>query len=379
MIIRFSKKDGITVMFWLMTLACFFRFKEIAALHLYVFILAFFMYIFFMIRDIKKMRGLDNYIYLFLAVVLGGFFYVLSNNPSDNNLAYHILFFSLPVFYYLVAYEYISYVGKEYFIESIVKLCPVYTVYLIFEAIYRFLNAAEGEGINIYKLNSFATTDSNFLALILLMLWCLIRYIYVKTKDKRLKKYLIIFFIFSILTLSRSVMVTYLVLLYLEFCLKQRKKGNYFIDLANFIIIPGISFYLYHWFIGDSSFRSKLGILRGIAKIANADLLNQLYGYGYGLGETMYTYQYGDYGHLHIALLLGQVGIIGLLLFVFWFIRLFCISRRENWMIIFAFLISGLSLAYMDSSLFYCLAAICAIGKEFRSSEQTKMVIVPKK
>jgi hypothetical protein len=121
---------------------------------------------------------------------------------------------------------------------------------------------------------------------------------------------------------------------------------------------------MYAFFLhNDESFRSKLGILDGMKKINDYNLNNVLCGFGFGKGEYSYSYTESEYGHLHIAVITGQYGILGAILFIIFFFGLLFLTKGKCFYLILAFFISGFSLMSFDSSLFWSLGIISVLCK----------------
>src|SRR5690606_17583947 len=79
----------------------------------------------------------------------------------------------------------------------------------------------------------------------------------------------------------------------------------------------------------DGSFLTKLQILDGLSGFFQQDLDVALFGLGYEVGGYLYSYMSGGYAHIHLAILLGELGLIGTMVyFAYWyFIRVQSGSR----------------------------------------------------
>ena len=354
--------------FFILTIGVLFRFKIIAASHLVLYLIAAFLFVIYMLTKKNLSTNYTNVSYLCAFISIGAMFFVFSENPSENTLLYHVLFFSMPVFYFMVTVDYILYIGKDSFLGIIKDVLPLYVLYLSVEAIMRFLLVFQQgsliESFYIFKVSSFGYSDTNFLALTLLYISCMLRYLYHISGEKKYKQYQHLLVLFQILTLSRSVIITQCLILYLEFCYKRiaKHKDYMFLMMNTIFFLFGI-FFLLSFVANDSSGRSKFAIIEGLKKITQFSLGNRLFGFGYGKGEFIYSYQKGDYGHLHIALLLGEIGIVGTVMYFLWLLRFVRISHRKAFYIIFGFMLTGFSLAFFDSSFYYCIGVIYALEK----------------
>lgn len=363
------------VNFLLLSLICVLRFKFFAASHLFGFL--FFGFCFFTYCLINfRYKFFINFIYsFFLFLSFGALSFFLSGNPSDNGIIYHLLMYSVPVIYVIIATSYLLNLSKDEILFDLEKIGKIIIIYLIIENVVRFLtifiHLRRGEVIKVYvllKTMSFTYSDLNYLGLFTLNMFCLYLYLYQKTKIIIFRKYYLIFFIFGITSISRSVMITELSIFYLMFLYKQFKKGKLLLFVSNILIIPFGILLLYNLLQVDASFRSKLVIFQGMSRLFTKNISNQLWGFGYGKGEFMYSYREGDYGHIHLALFLGQIGIMGVLLTVYWFLKINFLSKNKTLIILYSFLLSGLSLAFYDSSLFYVMSIIYVMEYKLKNN-----------
>jgi hypothetical protein len=213
-------------------------------------------------------------------------------------------------------------------LSNIRRLLPYFILYLLAEAIIRFATGLQAvasgnflEGFYYLKQHTIAYTDANFLALHIQWVMCLLLFLEDYTRNKIWFKYFVILVPLAVLALSRSVVITVGVLLYIRHTIKLLKKKNYLMIVFELMIAALAAMWMYFYFIeNDGSFRSKLGILDGMKKIKGYDIANILFGFGFGKGEFAYSYREEGYGHLHIALLIGQYGILGTALVVIFFI-----------------------------------------------------------
>jgi hypothetical protein len=149
--------------------------------------------------------------------------------------------------------------------------------------------------------------------------------------------------------------------MYLHYLLKKKK---YVLIILEIILAVIIAINLYAFLLNtDGSFRSKFGILDGMKEIHNYNLNNILCGFGFGKGEYSYSYIENGYGHLHIAVIVGQYGILGAIVFITFFSSLLFQTKGKCFYTVMAFIISGFSLMSFDSSLFWSLGIISVLCK----------------
>lgn len=347
---------------------CFFRFKAVSALHLGGFLFTFFVFIIVFMKS-RVTVSYSILCWLISILILGSLSYLLSENPSNLSLVYYLMNYSLPVLYVFITDSIVRNLSFEKIISILKRMLSLVRLYLFIELLVRLFVLSSKylltrDYIGLYfnlKLSSFAYSDCNFLGLFILWIFCLTLYLYNLTKDKTFKKESRYLIFFGFTSMSRSVMLSILVVKYLMFLYRKYKKGHFVFLSANIIAVPFSIMLLYNFLLNDASFRSKIGIMQGLKRIYGYTLNNILFGFGYGVGEYMYSYIKGGYGHLHIALFLGQIGIVGIVFFILWLIRMNIAAKNNCTLIIFAFLLSGLSLSFADSSFFLCMAIIASL------------------
>jgi hypothetical protein len=363
------KKSVVNILFFCSSFLCLIRFVIVASIHAYGFIFFGLTFLLFALNYRYKIKY-SIVMYIPFILVLASMFFAISNNVSENNLPYYITLFSFPFIYYCSTILLISQIGTTLIIQNIRKLILIYIVYLFVEIITRILLAIQtiqsGNILLTFRVfkNSIAYSDTNFLGLHILNIFCLTLFLRSYTNDTLWRKYSIILFFLAMFTLSRSVIITSITILYLIHLYYFLKRKRYILILVEFLVIILLSYNLYSYFLNnDGSFRSKLEILDGMENIYNYSLNNILCGFGFGKGEYAYSYVKGGYGHLHIAMIVGQYGILGVLLFLIFFIYLFFLTNGKCFFLIAAFFISGFSLMFLDSSLFWCLGIISVLSK----------------
>lgn len=359
------KKNCFSYLFSFLFLVCFIRVRFFAASHLVGFVLTFIFSLVLYLKNIKLRINKKDFLYLNITILFGIIFFSVSGNPSGNPLFSYLLFFSEPVFLICIANLVLMNISLDMLFFKLEKLIRLSIIYLFIEVFVRYSHiATERNPILIYillKTETFTFSDCNFLGLLILMLFCLVFYLYSLRKSKKYKRFLIELTVLGFLSFSRSVMLTMISIYFIDFVFKIYKKG-YFLLLYSIVIgMPLLIIILYNLLMNDASFRSKIGIFQGFARIKGYNLSQVLLGFGYGVGEYAYSYRLNGFGHVHLALLMGEIGIIGTFLFVFWLVRMNFISKHKTFIIFFAFWLSGFSLAFLDSSLYLVIAIITDI------------------
>jgi len=366
-----NKYSAINIIFFLTSSLCLFRFVFIPALHAYAFLILGIIYLSLTIN--YEYRLYFNFLIFFpFTLLLSLIFFILSEDNSYNGILYYSVVFNFPFLFYFVTVLLLTPIETDIIISNIKILIKIYILYLFIEVIIRYYASyimiinRDNLIINIYsfKRKSIAFTDTNFLALAIQNIMCLMLFLENYTHNKVWNKYFIILFLFAVLTLSRSVLITILLLLCLKHIINNLIKKKYFIIIVETVILIFILMQLYHSLVNkDGSFMSKLKIFDGMKKITDYPLNNVLFGFGFGKGEYAYSFREGAYGHSHIAILVGQYGIIGTMFFVICTLYLLFSSKGECFYLLMAFIISGFSLMMFDSSFFWVLGIIIVLSK----------------
>ena len=372
---RKMKRIGVFENYFLfLFLICILRFKIFAASHLFGFllILVFFTPLYFMLRQISFFSK-SQIMYFLIYAIIALFSWYFSDNLSQNNIFYYFLFYTLPIFYYSSVQSFLKKITARQILYIFDLVISIFKIYLLIEVVYRYYTSyiamiSEGLISSFYnfKGNSFYS-DTNFLALVIQNFALVCIFLYKKINNKKyLKDYFYLMF-FALLTLSRSVVLTQIMLLLFDFYYSEYKKGHFarFFLLTMFFTVSLV--FVFFLLQQDASFRSKIVIFDGLKKINNFNFENQLFGFGFGKGEFIYSYRKGDYGHLHIALLLGQEGIVGVVMFLTFLFFTLISSKGATLRLVISFLISGFSLAFFDTSFYLCLGIITSVNKKIIS------------
>lgn len=371
--------------FFLLFLLCILRFKIFAASHLFGFliVLALFVPLYFScVRTCFFSKAEIKYFSIYASIAL--FSWYFSNNLSENNIFYYLLFYTLPIFYYSAVQGFLKKITLQQILYIFDLGISIFKIYLLVEVVYRYYTSyiamiSEGLISSFYnfKGNSFYS-DTNFLALVIQNFALVCFFLYKKFNDKKYFRNYVQLMFFALLTLSRSVVLTQTMLLLFDFYYSKFKKGQFsrfFLLTMIFAVSLILVFFLLQ---KDASFRSKIVIFDGLKKINNFNFENQLFGFGFGNGEFIYSYRKGDYGHLHIALLLGQEGIIGVLVFITFLLFSLVSSKGTTLRLVVAFLISGFSLAFFDTSFYLCLGIVTSISKKMVSENSSSYCLSTK-
>jgi hypothetical protein len=130
------------------------------------------------------------------------------------------------------------------------------------------------------------------------------------------------------------------------------------------IVLITVLFVLFLLVKDIGSFSTKIDVMKSFKLFFNIPLSNQLFGFGFINGATVYSYKPGEPAHLHVAFFLGQVGIIGLLLFIGMYYLIYIDSKRQSFFLMLNFLITGFSVINNDPSFFYSCAVITVLSRK---------------
>jgi hypothetical protein len=302
---------------------------------------------------------------------LVGIFYFFSDNKSDSLIYYYALFMT-PVLVYYSTFIIAQNNTTREIINALHFIIKAYIFFLLFDTIFRYLYVLYTfkttgnpiESFYAFKHSPVTAGDTNFLALRILFMVCLMFYLNKITHNKVWNKYSYILILFILFTLSRSAIVTVIFLLFFSHLYKLIKRQHYNLFVFEIFIVVSLTFYVFFFIIyGDSSFRTKLLIFESLKTIPEKNVINVLFGFGIKVGRFVYTYKDEAYGHTHLSLIIGQFGIIGLLLYIIFFCGILYTSKLDMFYIILAFIISGLSLSDFGPNFFWVLGIMSVLNK----------------
>ncbi|PSU50936.1 hypothetical protein C9J12_02925 [Photobacterium frigidiphilum] len=200
-----------------------------------------------------------------------------------------------------------------------------------------------------FKYGSIMFFDSNYVGLNILPIVIL-----ALSNDKYRKLYIIWLSILVAFSLSRSACLG-LLMIYTLYFIKWQRKYTPFVFIIIALLLPFAGYEVYDFFKNDSSFLTKIAIFQSLDLITQVSIFDFLFGFGLEKGPFIYSPNDAAYAHALIPLLLGQIGLVGLLIyFLSWvgmilyfgfpmlvaFITLnFCgISLADPWEVIYFFI-----------------------------------------
>ncbi|MCG9707161.1 hypothetical protein, partial [Photobacterium damselae] len=162
-------------------------------------------------------------------------------------------------------------------------------------------------------------------------------------------------FILIIFTCSRTAILVSIVAILMKMYSGSSDNKKMFIKTLCFIALLCNYFIVVTYLSKDGSGDTKLLIIDSMLnKFPLLDIQTQLFGVGIIDGVHLYSYEIGKYAHNTIALILGQVGAIGLIIYFFPFV-FFMIKYKEMRLFLITLFLFMLSYfpAFNESYFFY--------------------------
>lgn len=238
---------------------------------------------------------------------------------------------------------------------------------LVFESFYRILNPPQ-ERLDFYiesgmediifyayKMNSIMFQDSNFVAMLVLVLFFFSLYLVRSFHSRFLLFYSAVLFFLLLATLSRAAIIASLVFILLiplsNFFYRNRK----FVLLLFLIILPFMFSIAFKMSDFDGSFASKFHIINQTIKfIKDASLVQILFGVGFG--NAVEVLNIGSH-NLFVAFLV-ESGFIGLVLIILLWHQILLKSNYAAGIVMFPFLLAGMSFASLAMPYLYVVFSI---------------------
>lgn len=243
-----------------------------------------------------------------------------------------------------------------FFIETFIRFMhPEYAVKGDGDA---YLDSLKRESFYIFKFGSIMYLDSNYVALHALVVLSLSFFVFNGTK--RILISLLLSIIIA-MALSRSVYISFLLLPMLYFFKSQSLSVKFYLSVFIFPLIIFLLFYfVYGVGVEDGSLDTKLGIFKVFfSKVMDAENLTFYWGDGFDIGGFLYSFEAGKYAHAMIPLIIGELGLIGFMLYSGLLFYAYVKIGYDSLYIIVPMLVSGLSLIYpYDTMYLYSLIVL---------------------
>lgn len=282
----------------------------------------------------------------------------------------------------------VFFVGKKVLLTkgSKVSLFIWVNLFSIFVLIVDFYNRASNFGISIdilsgnfhaFKNESLIFKDTNgvgFYALVVFAVNILLSSV-VSKKIWFITQFIIAFFIVSTISRAAILSLSLCVIAYLYIMLTNRLKGTskLSINILIFLLIIPIFIQIlidfYVFMQSDGSGASKLMIFDQLALKFGNDIFKDFFGRGLIIGGSYYSFEEGAYAHAVIPLLMGQIGVIGLIIYGFIVLYPLMVNFRYIYVFILFFTISFSYLEPFFEMLFLVVGLSLNDGMKFISDK----------
>lgn len=196
-----------------------------------------------------------------------------------------------------------------------------------------------------FKMSSIMFFDSNYVGSFLLVFLSLNTIVKYDSKTIKILSFVAIY-VLIFLTLSRAAIFTssLLFLLWMFLKLPLRYKP-FFLSFLGFVTLIGFIAYGTNLTISDGSLLTKFEIFNSLSRFFNQDIFISLFGMGYEIGGYLYSYMSGGYAHVHLAILLGEIGLLGILIYLGYWAWIYKHIGMKMLLVFIPFFIVGFSLA----------------------------------
>lgn len=208
-----------------------------------------------------------------------------------------------------------------------------------------------------YKLSSISFFDSNYVGIF--CFYCLVLLMYLDNEKKHVFLCVVLFTLI-LLSLSRASIVMSVISLSILLFWNSSVWKKCLIIFVVLSLLPIVLLPYIDLLISDSSFLSKISIMFSISHLIEFDTYYQLFGFGFPYGGYIYSHSEGAYAHSLYAIVLGQLGIIGLLAYLFSLLLCYISSQSKiyTFTIILFSLGVGVSLINPWSPFLFCCLAL---------------------
>lgn len=326
----------------------------------------------------------------FFYFIISAIFHYKTDIPTVIHTSLVFVFYFLTVFY-------IKFLNKLQVLNITKWLCSLTFLYTAFEAFWRLTHPALSRNgvvstdsahdtFYIFKISSIMFQDSNFVALILIVMTFLSFYIYQYVDKKLFYKFMTIAFaILTILTLSRAAIAAMFFVFLAYYSLNFLKKHlniliiKKLLTLKLFIFIPiaiiAVVMFIYgvYLFLSDESFVTKFQIFFDTWKyIKTVSIWNLLTGIGSNI-DLIKSY-FGRGTHCLIPTYVVWNGLIGLfLVFYFWY-QTIKETKYKTALIIVPIFLTGFALGAVTTHILYVSLAIITYFEKILPEKERIMI-----
>jgi hypothetical protein len=235
------------------------------------------------------------------------------------------------------------------------------------------------ENFKTYKFGSIMFYDANYVAIYLFsVLFLLLANFHINPKNYLESIVLLILLIAS--TFSRVIWIFSGIVLLLFF---MGGVGARLFGAQRWLVLLVISSFSVYWLAGafvdiydyvqnDASGASKIEVIQVIGSAFDSIDLENIFGYGFTRGWYIYSFDVGSFAHEHVAILMGQIGLLGTVAYAFIFFYISFLSAGLGLLYGVCLFLFGFSLIDpWDPVPFFVMGAIA--GERARSIMQLSM------
>lgn len=328
---------------------------------------------------IKRMKFTVNFSQMLVFIIM--FYVILVYQFQDNNFVTTFAFISA-ISYYPIGIFLLKAISRA----KVIKICNYMLLFnlilLSTESFWRLThpimardtmvesNLSFSDYFYAYKLNSIMCGDSNFVAILIVILLFFTIFLYSSIEKRKLYIfYIIAFSLLTILTLSRSAIILSIVaVIIFSFAKFFKQHIKYFLinkmltlklALAILIIIPILGIVanlILKIFLSDSSFITKIEIF-----INTIDAMKQMH-----IGEILVGVSnkveiaiklIGRFPHNIVCMYFMWFGVIGMFLVYYLWFKIYEATPKSI-LIFLPIILMGYNLCYINCHLFYAVLAI---------------------
>lgn len=328
---------------------------------------------------IQRAKFTINYSQILTFIVI---LYVISTYPLQGNNFVTTFAFISAISYYPIGFFLLKTLSKVKVVKISNFILFFNVIIFSIEAFWRLThpiisrdsmiesNISISDFFYAYKLNSIMCGDSNFVAILIVILLFFTFYLYnYIEKRKRYIFYMFAFYILTILTLSRSAIILSVfaaIILILAKLFKQhikyfliKQKITLKLALILSIIIPiiiiGINFII-QFFILDDSFNTKMEIfIRTIEATKRMSIIEILTGIGNKI--ELAVEWIGRFPHNIVCMYFMWFGLLGMILVYYTWFKIYK-TIPISILIFLPIILMGYNLCYINCHLFYAVLAI---------------------
>ena len=281
---------------------------------------------------------------------------------NSNILARYISGFLFNQFIFLLTIFFMKYSSKNDIMKALKAYLFFTALIIVCDTLYRFTHASNfytgRQWFYNFKNNAIMFDDSNWTGFISMLNFSMLVYL----RDRKIsfnKLFLPLYFILTCLTFSRAAVVCQIVVLLYSWNIRKNKINKRFVIIC---FVPMILLFVMYIVknLNDDSFGTKLALMKGLIYYLQHNANALLLGNGIEAasnGEALLG-RVGYAGHLYLIVKIIDIGLIGFLFEIIFFIKCIKYSKGSYYYLFIPFALCGLSMCPSNLSFFYMLTAL---------------------